>query len=232
MPEIQEESPASYQLAFREQRQEIIELWDLCFVSIIHRSQFYLLFKGDPADQIYVEVELRRLSWLQQHLKEIGNTSPVPTGNEPAVSLSSRYVPPSHECCLLYRWLYQYNLLCGDLNTIRNFSCSMRAIRREREFLAKRLTTRLTAEERDALYIKWEVPLEGKQRKIQFVNKLWTNPHDEKHVQDSAEIVAKLVGFCESGNLSKEMFELNFVLPNDRKQWFMGWNQISDLLHL
>ncbi|KAL0342418.1 UNVERIFIED_CONTAM: Kinesin-like protein NACK1 [Sesamum calycinum] len=174
----QEESPASWHLTFRDQRQQLIELWDICHVSIIHRTQFYLLFKGDPADQIYVEVELRRLTWLQQHLTEIGNASPAPGGNEPAISLSS----------------------------------SVRALKREREFLAKRLSSRLTPEERDALYIKWEVPLDGKQRRIQFVNKLWTNPHDEKHIQESAEIVAKLVGFCEGGNMSKEMFELNFVL--------------------
>jgi centromeric protein E len=109
---------------------------------------------------------------------------------------------------------------------------SFRALKREREFLAKRLTSRLTVEERDALYIKWDIPLDGKQRKMQFVSKLWTDPHDAMHVQESAEIVAKLVGFCESGNLSKEMFELNFVLPSDRRPWLMGWNQISNLLHL
>lgn len=110
--------------------------------------------------------------------------------------------------------------------------CSMRALKREREFLAKRLTSRMTVEERDALYMKWDVPLEGKQRKLQFVNKLWTDPHDPKHIQESAEIVAKLVGFCESGNMSKEMFELNFVLPSDKRSWIMGWNPISNLLNL
>ncbi|XP_022137277.1 kinesin-like protein NACK1 [Momordica charantia] len=187
-----------WHVTFREQRQQIIELWDACYVSIIHRSQFYLLFKGDQADQIYLEVEMRRLTWLQQHLAEFGNASPAHVGDEPTISRSS----------------------------------SMRALRREREFLAKRLTSRLTAEERDALYIKWEVPLEGKQRKIQFVNKLWTNPHDPKHIQESAEIVAKLVGFCEGGNVSREMFELNFVVPSDKRPWIMGWNPISNLLNL
>ncbi|CAN4088811.1 unnamed protein product [Withania somnifera] len=196
--QIPKDSPVSWQITFKEQRQQIIDLWDICYVSIIHRSQFYLLFKGDPADEIYLEVELRRLTWLQQHLAELGNATPARVGNEPTVSLSS----------------------------------SIRALKREREFLAKRLTTRLTAEERDYLYIKWEVPLEGKQRKMQFINKLWTNPHDEKHVKESAEIVAKLVGFCEGGNMSREMFELNFVLPSDRRPWFAGWNQISDLLHI
>ncbi|OIW11942.1 hypothetical protein TanjilG_02149 [Lupinus angustifolius] len=194
-----EESQVSWQITFKEQRQQIIELWDVCYVSIIHRTQFYLLFKGDQADEIYMEVELRRLTWLQQHLAEIGNASPAPhVGDEPTVSLSS----------------------------------SMRALKREREFLAKRLTSRLTPEERDALYIKWDVPLDGKQRRLQFVNKLWTDPHDPRHVQESAEIVAKLVGFCTGGNMSKEMFELNFVLPSDKRPWLMGWNPITNLLNL
>lgn len=105
-------------------------------------------------------------------------------------------------------------------------------MRREREFLAKRLGSRLTAEERDSLYIKWDVPLEGKQRRLQFVNKLWTNPHDPRHIHESAQIVAKLVGFCEGGNMSKEMFELNFVLPSDRRPWLVGWNNITNLLNL
>ena len=90
----------------------------------------------------------------------------------------------------------------------------------------------MTAEERYSLYIKWEIPLDGKHRRIQFINKLWTNPHDTQNVQESAEIVAKLVGFCEGGNMSREMFELNFALPSDKRPWIMGWNQISNLLHL
>ncbi|KAK6261369.1 hypothetical protein QUC31_007185 [Theobroma cacao] len=193
-----EEPQVAWHVTFREQRQQIIELWDVCYVSIIHRTQFYLLFKGDPADQIYMEVELRRLNWLQQHFAELGNASPALVGDESSVSLSS----------------------------------SIRALKREREFLAKRLTSRLSVEERDALYIKWDVPLDGKQRKLQFINKLWTDPHDAKHIEESAQIVAKLVGFCEGGNMSKEMFELNFALPADKRPWVVGWNQISNLLNL
>ncbi|XP_038724431.1 kinesin-like protein NACK1 [Tripterygium wilfordii] len=193
-----EEPQISWQITFKGQRQQIIELWDACYVSIIHRTQFYLLFKGDPADQIYMEVELRRLTWLEQHLAELGNASPAHVGDEPTISLSS----------------------------------SIRALKREREFLAKRLTSRLTTEEREYLYIKWDVPLEGKQRKVQFVSKLWMDPHDPKHIQESAEIVAKLVGFCEGGNTSKEMFELNFAVPADKRSWIMGWNPISNILNL
>ncbi|WZZ53166.1 hypothetical protein YC2023_053273 [Brassica napus] len=79
----------------------------------------------------------------------------------------------------------------------------IRALRREKEFLARRINSRLTPKEREELYMKWDVSLEGKQRKLHFVNKLWTDPYDSRHVQESAEIVAKLVGFCESGNISK-----------------------------
>ncbi|KAK1299029.1 Kinesin-like protein NACK1 [Acorus calamus] len=190
-------SPATWKSIFWEQRRQIIQLWDVCQVSIIHRTQFYLLFRGDQADQIYMEVELRRLTWLQQHFAELGNASPAHNGDEPTVSLSS----------------------------------SFRALKNEREFLAKRMNSRLTAEERDAMYAKWEVPLEGKQRKLQLVNKLWTDPNDMKHVEESAQIVAKLVGLCEGGgNISKEMFELNCVIPSGKKPWLLGWNQISNLL--
>lgn len=60
-------SPSAWRKQYEKQRRVIIELWDACQVSIIHRTQFYLLFKGDPADAIYLEVELRRLNWLQEN---------------------------------------------------------------------------------------------------------------------------------------------------------------------
>lgn len=110
--------------------------------------------------------------------------------------------------------------------------CSIKALKQEREYLAKRVSSKLTVEERELLYLKWDVAAVGKQRRLQLVNKLWTDPLNMQHVQESAELVAKLVGFCESGeHLSKEMFELNFVNPSDKKSW-MGWNLISNLLHL
>ncbi|KAM1062708.1 hypothetical protein ACFX11_027306 [Malus domestica] len=34
-------------------------------VSLVHRTYFFLLFKGDPSDSIYMEVEVRRLSFLK-----------------------------------------------------------------------------------------------------------------------------------------------------------------------
>lgn len=82
--------PDNWPTTFKEQMQQIIQLWDICHVSIIHRTQFYLLFRGDPADQIYIEVELRRLTWLQQHFSEVGDASPAYNGDESVASLSSR----------------------------------------------------------------------------------------------------------------------------------------------
>ena len=113
--------------------------------------------------------------------------------------------------------------------------CSIKALKQEREYLAKRVSTKLTPEEREMLYLKWNIPPEGKgktKRRLQLVNKLWMDPLNMQHIKESAEIVAKLVGFCETGeHVSKEMFELNFVSPCDKKTW-IGWNLISNLLHL
>lgn len=50
---------------FKRIQREIIELWHACNVSLVHRSYFFLLFKGDPTDSFYMEVELRRLSFLK-----------------------------------------------------------------------------------------------------------------------------------------------------------------------
>ena len=107
---------------------------------------------------------------------------------------------------------------------------SIKALRNEREFLARRMGTRLTDEERERLFIKWEVPLDAKQRKLQLVNKLWTDPNDQVHIEESADLVARLVGFCEGGNISKEMFELNFAVPTSRKPWLVGWQPISNMI--
>ncbi|KAF2566713.1 hypothetical protein F2Q68_00024345 [Brassica cretica] len=97
-------------------------------------------------------------------------------------------------------------------------------------FLARRINSRLAPKEREELYMKWDVPPEGKQRKLQFVNKLWTDPYNSRHMQESAKIVAKLVGFCESGNICKEMIGLNFAMPSD-KRWNIVWD-LSNILHL
>ncbi|CAL0314467.1 unnamed protein product [Lupinus luteus] len=60
------ENHSDWPSEFKRLQREIIELWDACNISLIHRTYFFLLFKGDPSDSIYVEVELRRLSYIKQ----------------------------------------------------------------------------------------------------------------------------------------------------------------------
>ncbi|KAI8549573.1 hypothetical protein RHMOL_Rhmol06G0035400 [Rhododendron molle] len=61
-------SPSNWPSEFEAKRRDIIQLWDACNVPLIRRTYFFLLFQGDPADSVYVEVELRRLSFLKSAL--------------------------------------------------------------------------------------------------------------------------------------------------------------------
>ncbi|BAT77533.1 hypothetical protein LR48_Vigan04g248900 [Vigna angularis] len=58
-------SPVEWPLQFKQQQTEILELWEACNVSLFHRTYFFLLFRGDPTDSIYMEVERRRLCFLK-----------------------------------------------------------------------------------------------------------------------------------------------------------------------
>ncbi|KAH7387426.1 hypothetical protein KP509_16G022400 [Ceratopteris richardii] len=191
-----------YQLLFQKERMQIAQLWDLCQVSIIHRSQFYLLFKGDPADQVYMEVELRRLAWLQDQL------SAVTFADHPNIEEEEE----------------------GELGSL---AASCRALRKEREQLAKKMRASLTEEERQEVYQRWGVPKSAKQRKMQVAFRVWTDPHDPVHMQDSAELVAKVMGFWKPNHeASKEMFELAFAPPSSKKPWLhLGWNTILSNLN-
>ncbi|KAL2348588.1 hypothetical protein Fmac_002588 [Flemingia macrophylla] len=60
------ESHLEWPSKFKRLQREIIEFWDACNVSLVHRTYFFLLFEGDPTDSVYMEVELRRLSYLKQ----------------------------------------------------------------------------------------------------------------------------------------------------------------------
>ncbi|KAH9623004.1 hypothetical protein KSS87_009627 [Heliosperma pusillum] len=52
-------------LQFDKLQKDIIELWQICNVPLVHRTYFFLLFNGDRSDSIYLEVELRRLTFLK-----------------------------------------------------------------------------------------------------------------------------------------------------------------------
>ncbi|XP_039006997.1 kinesin-like protein KIN-7E isoform X2 [Hibiscus syriacus] len=59
-------TPLHWPLEFERPQRAILELWQACNVSLVHRTYFFLLFKGDPTDSIYMEVELRRLTFLKE----------------------------------------------------------------------------------------------------------------------------------------------------------------------
>ncbi|KAK7262935.1 hypothetical protein RJT34_30516 [Clitoria ternatea] len=61
-----EEKQLEWSSEFNRLQRKIIELWHACNVSLIHRTYFFLLFKGEQSDSIYMEVELRRLSYLKE----------------------------------------------------------------------------------------------------------------------------------------------------------------------
>ncbi|XP_047046885.1 kinesin-like protein KIN-7H isoform X1 [Lolium rigidum] len=58
------ESPSRWPVDFARRQQEIIQLWHECNAPLVHRTYFFLLFKGDAADSVYMEVEHRRLSFI------------------------------------------------------------------------------------------------------------------------------------------------------------------------
>ncbi|KAG8472973.1 hypothetical protein CXB51_034882 [Gossypium anomalum] len=63
-------TPLHWPQEFERLQGAILELWQACNVSLVHRTYFFLLFKGDPADSIYMEVELRRLTFLKESFSE------------------------------------------------------------------------------------------------------------------------------------------------------------------
>lgn len=84
------QSPSRWPLEFERKQQEIIELWHACDVSLAHRTYFFLLFKGDPTDSIYMEVELRRLSFLKNTFSREDIDKAAGGGQSPT---PSRYCP-------------------------------------------------------------------------------------------------------------------------------------------
>ncbi|CDY34261.1 BnaA01g13640D [Brassica napus] len=67
---------------FERQQSQIIELWGVCNVPLVHRTYFFLLFKGDPSDFVYMEVELRRLSFLKDSPEIVRKQSAKTLGRE------------------------------------------------------------------------------------------------------------------------------------------------------
>ncbi|KAG6399675.1 hypothetical protein SASPL_141156 [Salvia splendens] len=102
-------------------------------------------------------------------------------------------------------------------NTIVNGQCltlalSLKALREERRMLSKRMSRKLSEQERGSLFLKWGIDLDTKLRRLQLSYRVWTKTDDMDHVSDSAFLVAKLVNSTEHGQTHhKEMFGLNFT---------------------
>ncbi|PUZ73496.1 hypothetical protein GQ55_2G479200 [Panicum hallii var. hallii] len=88
------DSPPRWPINFEKKQKEIIELWHECNVSIVHRTYFFLLFKGDNADSIYLEVEHRRLSFIKGSFR---------AGFEDSATVASSLRNVRHERDMLYR---------------------------------------------------------------------------------------------------------------------------------
>ncbi|KAF7849644.1 hypothetical protein BT93_L0436 [Corymbia citriodora subsp. variegata] len=158
---------------FKNLQKEIVKLWKECNVSLVHRSYFFLLFKGDPTDSIYMEVELRRLLFLRDK----------------------------------FAWCNQA-LEDGQGLTAAS---SIQDLRRERQMLTKQLQKKLTRKDREMLFQTWGISLNTKHRSWQLAHRLWSDTEDMDHMAESAKTVAKLVGFVQPEEASKEMFGLNFT---------------------
>ena len=80
-------TPLDWPLEFERQQRAILELWEACNVSLVHRTYFFLLFKGDQIDSIYMEVELRRLTFIKETFS--GGNQAVEDGR--TLTLASRF---------------------------------------------------------------------------------------------------------------------------------------------
>ncbi|KAF8011065.1 hypothetical protein BT93_J1626 [Corymbia citriodora subsp. variegata] len=158
---------------FKNLQKEIVKLWKECNVSLVHRSYFFLLFKGDPADSIYMEVELRRLLFLRDKFVRCNQALEDGQGLTAASSIQD--------------------------------------LRRERQMLTKQLQKKLTRKDREMLFQTWGISLNTKHRSWQLAHRLWSDTEDMDHMAESAKTVAKLVGFVQPEEASKEMFGLNFT---------------------
>ncbi|KAM7475075.1 hypothetical protein LguiB_022318 [Lonicera macranthoides] len=95
--------PSDWLLESEKQLRLIVELWKTCNVSLVHRTYFFLLFRGDPRDSIYMEVEVRRLSFLRETFS-MGNLA-VEDDNIPTLASSMRALRRERE--MLSRLMYK-----------------------------------------------------------------------------------------------------------------------------
>ncbi|KAH9610439.1 hypothetical protein KSS87_016285 [Heliosperma pusillum] len=212
-----------WSLQFEKLQKAIIELWQTCNVPLVHRTYFFLLFNGDANDSIYLEVELRRLTFLKDTFSQGKHST---DGGRPQTLASSNCVI-SESGAFLFTCPYVSMSLVDDFicesetNQILMCDCE-KAIRRERETLSKLVNKRFSEEDRKRLYQNWGIRVDSKRRRHQLVSQLWTKMDDSSHIVESAAIVAKLVKFSDQGRAIKGMFGLSFSPPTTRRRSY-GW---------
>ncbi|XP_031120019.1 kinesin-like protein KIN-7H isoform X1 [Ipomoea triloba] len=168
------QTPSYGSIEFEMKMKEVIELWDECYAPLVHRTYFFLLFKGDPTDLVYMEVELRRLYFLKN------------------------------------RWSQGAEVVTdGQVLTKPD---SIKTLKQERKMLSRQLRKKLGRKEREALFQKWGIDVKTYHRRRQLSEMLWKDTKDMEHIQESAGLVAKLVGLVEPSAAPKEMFGLSFAL--------------------
>ncbi|KAL6576089.1 hypothetical protein OROHE_000560 [Orobanche hederae] len=195
---------------FKRLQQEIIELWHVCNVSLVHRTYFFMLFQGDPSDAIYLEVEMRRMKFLKQKFSQGDRT----TVNGKRLTLTASFGTKIAN--------YEANNA--------NASIIEKALRDERRMLSQRMVKKLSEQERESLFLKWGIGLNTKLRRLQLAHRLWIRTDDMDHISDSAFLVAKLVGTVEPGQThNKEMFGLNFTPRYSTRMYSLKRGLISFL---
>lgn len=180
-----------------------------------HRSYFFLLFRGDQKDCLYLEVELRRLKYIAHNSKASDD-----------LSLVSRFKFHSTfyflYISLLFFWfstnIFNY-VLCGKQTS------STKALTRERFKLSKLMQRKLSKEERENLFLRWGVALNTRHRRVQLAHRLWSDYKDMGHVRESASLVGKLHGFVDMNLTSSDMFGINFAFRPPRPKKSSLWKR-------
>ncbi|KAH6808245.1 hypothetical protein C2S51_029353 [Perilla frutescens var. frutescens] len=91
-------------------------------------------------------------------------------------------------------------------------SSSAKTLRQERETLSELMMKKFSERERDCLFVEWGIGLNTKLRRMQLANLVWSKSEDINHINESAYLVAKLVGFLDPGQTpSKEVFGMNLT---------------------
>lgn len=96
---------------------------------------------------------------------------------------------------------------------------SLMALTRERKMLSKQVHKKFSRKEREQHYLRWGIDLKTKHRSIQLAWLLWTNTKDLNHIRESAALVAKLVGFINTGESPKKTFGFGFLARRKSKNW-------------